>query len=103
MIAVAVGAFADLVIAVALTVDGDAIHVDLEGTSPQIDLPINMPFEGTVDIAIYLTLRAILLDPALHDPVASNEGLFRPITISAPEVPPMLVKMTFSSSVDRRR
>ena len=41
---------------------GSDIHVDLTGTSPQIDLPINMPFEGTVDIAIYLTLRSILLD-----------------------------------------
>jgi N-methylhydantoinase B len=74
----------DLVIAVAVTVEGDAIHVDLEGTSPQIDLPVNMPFEGTVDIAVYLTLRSILLDSATTEPVPQNEGLTRPITISAP-------------------
>ena len=74
----------DLRIAVAVTVDGDAIHVDLEGTSPQLDLPINMPFEGTVDIAIYLTLRSILLDSATTEHVPQNEGLTRPITISAP-------------------
>ena len=37
----------------AVTVEGSDIHVDLNGTSPQIDLPLNMPFEGTVDIAIY--------------------------------------------------
>ncbi len=55
------------------------------GTSPQVDLPINMPFEGTVDIAIYLTLRSILLDSAAHEPVPTNSGLFRPITITAPE------------------
>jgi N-methylhydantoinase B len=74
----------DLVIAVAVTVDGDSIHVDLDGTSPQIDLPVNMPFEGTVDIAIYLTLRSILLDSATTEHVPQNEGLTRPITISAP-------------------
>ena len=68
----------------AVTVAGDAIHVDLEGTSPQLDLPINMPFEGTVDIAIYLTLRSILLDSATTEHVPQNEGLTRPITISAP-------------------
>lgn len=78
-------AYRNLRIKVAITVDGSDLHVDLDGTADQIDLPINMPFEGTVDIAIYLTLRAILLDTTRHDPVATNEGLFRPITISAPE------------------
>ena len=39
-------------------------HVDLTGTAPQVDLPINMPFVGTVDIAICVTLRSILLDAA---------------------------------------
>ena len=53
----------DLRIKVTVTVEGDTIHVDLTGTSPQIsDLPINMPFVGTVDIAIYVTMRSILLD-----------------------------------------
>jgi N-methylhydantoinase B len=44
-----------------------------------------MPLVGTVDIAILLTLRAILLDSTRHEPVASNAGLFRPVTISVPE------------------
>src|SRR5262249_57803403 len=61
------------------------IHVDLTGTSPQIDLPLNMPFEGTVDIAVYLTIRSILLDSDRHGNVPANSGLFRPITITAPE------------------
>ena len=43
-----------------------------------------MPFEGTVDIAIYLTLRSILLDSRDTEHVPQNEGLTRPITISAP-------------------
>ncbi|HEY3947294.1 MAG TPA: hydantoinase B/oxoprolinase family protein, partial [Solirubrobacteraceae bacterium] len=75
----------DLRIPVAVTIDGSEIHVDLSGTSPQIDLPINMPFEGTVDIAVWMTLRSILLDSATHDPVPTNSGLFRAISITAPE------------------
>ena len=44
-----------------------------------------MPFEGTVDIAVLLTVRSILLDTATHEPVPTNSGLFRPIRITAPE------------------
>ena len=77
--------YRDLRIAAAVTVDGSNIHVDLTGTADQIDLPLNMPFEGTVDIAIYLTLRSILLDSVTHEYVPANSGLFRPITIYAPE------------------
>jgi N-methylhydantoinase B len=75
----------DLLIAVAVTIDGSEVTVDLTGTSPQIDLPINMPLEGTVDIAVWMTLRSILLDSATHDPVPTNSGLFRAISITAPE------------------
>ena len=77
-------AYRDLRIRATVTIEGSCIHVDLDGTSPQIDLPLNMPFEGTVDIAIYMTLRSILLDSDVHGPVPANSGLFRPITISAP-------------------
>ena len=75
----------DLRIKARVTVTGSEIHVDLTGTSPQIDLPLNMPFEGTVDIAAYLTIRSILLDSDRHGNVPANSGLFRPITITAPE------------------
>jgi N-methylhydantoinase B len=78
-------AYRDLPIVASVTVEGSEIHVDLTGTAPQVDLPINMPFEGTVDIAIYLVLRSILLDSETHDPVPTNSGLFRPIRITAPE------------------
>src|SRR5207248_8777030 len=54
------------------------------GTAPQIDRPLNMPFEGTVDIAIYLTIRSVLLDTATHEFVPQNSGLTRPISIVAP-------------------
>jgi N-methylhydantoinase B len=44
-----------------------------------------MPLVGTVDIAIWVTLRSILLDAATHDPVPTNSGLFRAVKIVAPE------------------
>ena len=76
----------DLTIAVTITVKGDEITVDLDGTAPQIDdRPINMPFEGTVDCAIWLTLRSILLDSAIYGPIPQNSGLIRPIKIIAPK------------------
>ena len=55
-------------------------------TSPQVDdRPINMPLVGTVDIAIFVTLRSVLLDTALMEYVPQNSGLTRPITIIAPK------------------
>lgn len=78
-------AYRDLRIKVAVTIAGSDVHVDLAGTSAQVDLPINMPLVGTVDVAVLLTLRSILLDSDRHAPVATNAGLFRPVTISAPE------------------
>jgi N-methylhydantoinase B len=76
----------DLKIAVTITIAGDEMTVDLSGTSPQVpNKPINMPFIGTVDIAIYVTLRSVLLDSALMEYVPQNDGLVRPIKITAPK------------------
>ena len=44
-----------------------------------------MPFVGTVDLAVWVALRSILLDTATHDAVPTNSGLFRAIAITAPE------------------
>lgn len=75
----------DIKIAVAVTVDGDRITVDFTGSSPQIDdRPVNIPFEGTVAVAVYLVLRSILLDTEVHEHVPQNSGLVRPIEIVAP-------------------
>lgn len=71
-------------IAVAAEIKGDTITVDLTGTSPQIDRPLNMPFEGTVDVAIYVVLRSILLDSSENDHVPANSGLYRPIRVICP-------------------
>jgi N-methylhydantoinase B len=78
-------AYKNIRIAVSVTIDGSDITVDLSGSSPQVDLPVNMPFVGTVDVAIWVTLRSILLDSWTHEQVPTNSGLFRPIHIVAPE------------------
>jgi N-methylhydantoinase B len=74
----------DQLIKVTVTVEGGRLTVDLRGTAAQVsDRAINMPFRGTVDIAIYVTLRSILLDQATHEYVPQNSGLVRPIRILA--------------------
>jgi N-methylhydantoinase B len=75
----------NLPIMVTITIEGDEMTVDLTGTADQIDLPINMPFEGTVDVAIWLTIRSILVDTATLGHVPQNSGLTRPIKIIAPK------------------
>jgi len=76
----------DLKIAVSVKIEGSDIHIDFTGSSPQInDRPVNMPFEGTVAIAVYLVLRSILLDTEVHEYIPQNSGLERPIHIHAPQ------------------
>ncbi len=79
-------ALKELPIEVTLTIEGSDIHVDLTGTAPQTpNKPINMPLVGTVDCAVWLTLRSILLDSDKFGAIPQNAGLTRPITIHAPE------------------
>jgi N-methylhydantoinase B len=76
----------NLPIVVTLTVAGDEITVDLTGSADQVpNRPINMPLVRTVDIAIWLTIRSILLDTAVHGHAPVNDGLARPIRIVAPK------------------
>ncbi|MEM7742329.1 MAG: hydantoinase B/oxoprolinase family protein [Pseudomonadota bacterium] len=75
----------DLPMVVTITIDGDRMVVDLTGTADQVsDRPINMPLVGTVDIAIWLTVRSILLDSDVYGEIPQNSGLTRPIEIIAP-------------------
>lgn len=75
-----------LPIKVTVTVAGSELSVDLTGTADQVEgHAINMPFTGTVDVAIWLTLRSILLDTDVHGDIPQNHGLYRPIRISAPK------------------
>jgi N-methylhydantoinase B len=79
-------ALKELPIEATLTIKGSEIHVDLTGTAPQTtNKPINMPFVGTVDCAVWLTLRSILLDSDIYGNIPQNSGLTRPITIFAPK------------------
>ena len=76
----------DLPIKVTIRVRGDEMTVDLTGTAPQVsDRPINMPLEGTVDCAVWMAIRSVLLDSAVHGEIPQNSGLTRPIRIVAPE------------------
>jgi N-methylhydantoinase B len=74
-----------LPIVATVRVRGEEIEVDLTGTADQVaDRPINMPFEGTVDVAVWLTVRSVLLDTAVCGHIPVNDGLLRPIRITAP-------------------
>ena len=74
-----------LPLVVTITVEGDEMTVDLNGTADQVpDRPINMPLVGTVDIAVWLTVRSVLLDTAVHGHIPVNAGLVRPIRLVVP-------------------
>ena len=76
----------ELPLVVTLKIHGDDLTVDLTGTARQVDdKPINMPFVGTVDCAVWLTIRSILLDTVTYGAIPQNSGLTRPIEIVAPK------------------
>ena len=78
-------ALKNLPIKVTVTVSGSDLSIDLTGTAPQVaGHAINMPFIGTVDVALWLTLRSILLDTEVFGNIPQNDGLYRPIRITAP-------------------
>jgi N-methylhydantoinase B len=68
----------DLRIAVAVTVDGDELAVDFEGTSEQVPGPINAPLPVTAS-ATYYAVRCVT-DPD----VPPNAGTYRPVELHAP-------------------
>lgn len=66
-------------IQVAVTIDGDSMHCDFEGTAPQTRGPFNAVPSGS-QAAAYYAVRA-LTDPS----IPTNGGCFRPVTLSLPE------------------
>lgn len=73
-------------IQVSLTVADDTIAVDFTGSAKQVDgTSINLPFKGTVDVAVWLILRTVLLDSEVHGDVPQNDGMYRAVTITAPK------------------
>jgi len=74
-----------LPIKVCVRVDGDAIEIDLTGSSDQVETAFNVPFEGSTKVACFCALRSLLLDSETAEvKVPSNEGSFRPIDVVAP-------------------
>ncbi|MEN3280975.1 MAG: N-methylhydantoinase [Solirubrobacteraceae bacterium] len=69
----------DLPLKVAVTVDGDALTIDFEGTSEQTAGNVNCPLAVTRS-ACYFALRVLL-----PDDVPANAGAYTPLTIEAPE------------------
>ncbi|SFR51463.1 hydantoinase B/oxoprolinase family protein [Halogeometricum limi] len=69
----------DLPVEVAVTVDGDEVVVDFEGTAAQTEGPINAVFAVTAS-ATYYAVRCVT-DPD----IPPNHGCYRPVTIEAPE------------------
>ncbi len=67
-------------IKVAITVDGDEILFDFEGTAPQTPGYVNAPL-GSSMTAVVLTLLMCLKDPD----IPQNAGMMRPLKIDLPE------------------
>jgi N-methylhydantoinase B len=68
----------DLPVVAEVTVDGDGVTVDFEGTAPQTAGPINAVFAVTAS-ATYYAVRCVT-DPD----IPPNHGCYRPIDIEAP-------------------
>ena len=71
---------------VTVRVKGSDIEIDLTGSSPEVETGYNVPFEGSCKVACYYIVRTLLLDEAeLEEFIPQNEGIFRPVTITAPK------------------
>ena len=64
---------------IAVTVRGDEIEANFEGSSPQQLRAINCPYTYTFAMTAYAVKAALLPN------LANNQGMFRPITVKAPE------------------
>ena len=68
-----------ITIAVAVQISGDEIVVDFSGTSPSVKGAINATMSVTKSMA-YAAIRCML-----SSEIPNNAGLFRPISVTAPE------------------
>jgi len=69
----------DLRVCASVTVDGDSVHVDFDGTADQTEGPVNAVLAVTSS-ATYYAIRCVT-DPD----IPPNHGCYRPIDIDAPE------------------
>ncbi|MDG1875573.1 MAG: hydantoinase B/oxoprolinase family protein [Mariniblastus sp.] len=68
-----------LCIKVAVTIEGDELHIDFDGSSPQSARGINVVLNYTKGYASFA------MKAAISPEVPHNEGAFRPVHITAPE------------------
>lgn len=68
-----------LVVKARVTIEGDAIEIDFDGTCPQVARNLNSPFSSTISAALSC-VKAVLTSPD----IPFNEGAKRPITVKAP-------------------
>ena len=73
------GMLAPFTLAITLTVHGGGIEADYAGTSDQQPCAINCPLTYTYAMTAYAIRCALLPD------LPNNEGMFRPVRITAPE------------------
>jgi len=79
---------------IALSVDGDTITADYTGTTPAQPRAVNCPMTYTYAMTAYAVKCALLPE------LANNDGMFRPITVTAPEN--CLVNPQYPSAVSAR-
>jgi N-methylhydantoinase B len=84
-----------LTVKAAVTVKGDSISVDFEGTCPQVRRNLNCPFASTMS-AVLTAIKASLTSAD----IPFNEGVKRPISITAPKG--CLVNPTYPAPVRAR-
>ncbi|MAG97731.1 MAG: methylhydantoinase [Rhodospirillaceae bacterium] len=76
----------NLPIKVCVRIQGDGIEIDLTGSADQVETGFNVPFEGSTKVACFCAIRSLLLDAETSEiKVPSNQGTFRPITVTAPK------------------
>jgi N-methylhydantoinase B len=66
-------------LAVAVTIAGDSLTVDFDGTAPQVKGTINCPISSTISTAV-CCVKSVLTDAD----IPLNDGVARPFTIRAP-------------------
>ena len=69
----------DIPIEVSVTIDGDSMYVDFDGTAPQTAGNVNAPL-AVAKSAVYFVVRCVT-DPD----IPPNEGCYDPIDVSVPE------------------
>ncbi|BBK32955.1 N-methylhydantoinase B [Stella humosa] len=62
-----------------LTISGESVSIDFEGSAPQVGRNINCPFSSTISAALS-AVKSVLTSPD----IPFNEGLKRPISVTAP-------------------